>query len=87
MPTSRPSSPQVKVDSKKTADDAADVVMQFLKHVFMFLVTMYALTFGYDQAAWFFHLPQANPLEVGGALLFLRVLADEVSNFVHRFRH
>ena len=78
---------QVKINQNQAADDAADAVMQFLKHVFMFLVTMYALTIGYDQAAWFFGLPQASPLEVGGALLFLRVVADEVTNLVQRFRH
>ena len=85
MSTSR-TAQQLRVNQKQAADDAADIVMTVVKHVFMFLVTMYALTIGYDQAAWFFGLPQASPLEVGGALLFLRVLADEVTNFVRRFR-
>ena len=69
---------QVKVNTKQTADDLTDKVFEWLGAVGLFLLMLYGITVGYDQAAWFFGLPQASPLEVGGALLFFRMVAQEI---------
>jgi hypothetical protein len=70
-------SPQVKVDPRHTADDAADTVLEWVKVALLFLL-MYALTIGYNQAAWFFGLPQASLTEVGRLRLFIRRVEFEV---------
>jgi hypothetical protein len=68
----------VKVDPKQTCEDAADKVLNWVGVAFLFILMMYGLTFGYDQAAPLFGLPQAAPLEVGGLLLSVRLVVHEV---------
>lgn len=84
--TTRSSQAQVKVNTKQAADDLSDTVVQWGKAVGLFLVIMYGLTIGYDQAAWFFGLPQASPTEVGGVLLVTRIVVSEVKRIVSIFR-
>jgi hypothetical protein len=68
----------VKVDPKQTCEDAADKVLDWVGVAFLFILMMYGLTFGFDQAAPLFGLPQASPLEVGGLLLSVRLVVHEV---------
>jgi hypothetical protein len=66
------------VDPKQTCEDAADKVLDWVGVAFLFILMMYGLTFGYDQAAPLFGLPQASPLEVGRLLLSVRLVVHEV---------
>jgi hypothetical protein len=66
------------VDPKQTCEDAADKVLDWVGVAFLFILMMYGLTFGFDQAAPLFGLPQASPLEVGGLLLSVRLVVHEV---------
>lgn len=84
MPTSRQPSPQVKVNTKQAAEETSDKLLDYLTYIGLFVLVVYGLTIGYDQAAPFFGLPHADPTVFGGALLFVRLVVHEIRTLISR---